>query len=131
MQVAYVPVGVPTFELNCAKDQFDKSVQLLKSLKVEVKCPKTSLLSLVDLTTFLNSINPDLIVFQNNTFANGAYMQKVVTKFKNVPLLLWTLAEPIIDGGRLRLNSLTGAYSAGNVMHNLGKPKYEYMFGAP
>ena len=69
------------------------------------------LLTLDDLRTFLDGLDPDLIVFQNLTFANAAYMSEVLRRF-DCPLLLWTLREPVIDGGRLRLNSLTGAYSA-------------------
>ena len=46
-------------------------------------------------------------------------------------VVLWTLQEPVIDGGRLRLNSLTGAYSAGNLMHHLGKENFEYIWGSP
>ena len=44
-------------------------------------------------------------------------------------LLLWTIPEPVIDGQRLRLNSLTGAYSAANVMENLGK-NFCYVIGS-
>ena len=43
-----------------------------------------------------------------------------------------TLREPVIDGTRLRLNSLTGAYSAGNAITAFrGEGKFEYIFGAP
>lgn len=40
------------------------------------------------------------------------------------------IKKPVIDGTRLRLNSLTGAYSAGNLMHHYGKPNFEYIFGS-
>jgi len=29
------------------------------------------------------------------------------------------------------LNSLTGAYSAGNLMNHMGRENYEYIFGGP
>lgn len=41
------------------------------------------------------------------------------------------MREPVIDGGRLRLNSLTGAYSAANMMHAFGIERFCYVFGAP
>jgi L-fucose isomerase-like protein len=44
--------------------------------------------------------------------------------------VLWTLREPVIDGGRLRLNSLTGAYSAANMLKSFGRP-FTYIFGSP
>ena len=31
-QIAYVPIGVPTFHLESAQIQFDKSVELISSL---------------------------------------------------------------------------------------------------
>ncbi|MDE7372458.1 MAG: fucose isomerase, partial [Clostridia bacterium] len=43
--------------------------------------------------------------------------------------VLWTLREPVIDGGRLRLTSLTGAVSAGNILSSFGR-SFEYVFGS-
>ena len=125
----YIPIGVPTFHLESAKDQFDKSISLLKSLDDAVIYPEEMLLSLDKLHAFMDGKQPDFIIVQNVTFANGAYMSEVVRKF-NCPVLLWTLKEPVIDGGRLRLNSLTGAYSAANVLTAFGRP-FEYIFGSP
>ena len=102
----YVPVGVPTFHLESARDRFDASCALLKKLDEDVICPEEMLLSLDQLRAFLDGKQPDLIVFQNLTFANAAYMSEVLRRFDG-PMLLWTLREPVIDGGRLRLNSLT------------------------
>ena len=132
MQFAYVPIGVPTFDLEVAQDQFDKSCALMRGcFGKEAVCPEKMLLSLPDLKAYLATISPDLIVLQNITFANSAYCSEVVSAFPAVPVLLWTLREPVIDGKRLRLNSLTGAYSAGNVMKNLGKGNFGYVFGSP
>ena len=130
-QVAYIPIGVPTFHLESAQKEFDKSVALLTELTENVAVPKEMLLSIDKLTEFLNEIDPDLIVLQNITFANAAYASEVLHRFPNVPILLWTLREPVIDGGRLRLNSLTGAYSAANAIKAFRKEPFEYIFGAP
>lgn len=70
-------------------------------------------------------------MLQNITFANAAYASEVLKRFA-CPIVLWTLREPVIDGTRLRLNSLTGAYSAGNAITAFrGEGKFEYIFGAP
>ena len=129
-QVAYVPIGVPTFHLESAQKEFDKSVQLLNSLTDGVAVPEEMLLSLDKLNAFLDKINPDLIVLQNITFANSAYASEVLRRFE-CPVLLWTLREPVIDGGRLRLNSLTGAYSAANTYNFMREEPLQYVFGAP
>ena len=106
-QVAYVPVGVPTFHLESAQKEFENTITDAAIV------PDKMLLSIQDLTNFLDTIEPSLIILQNITFANAAYASEVLKRF-SCPVLLWTLREPVIDGGRLRLNSLTGAYSAGN-----------------
>lgn len=129
-QAAYVPIGVPTFELVSAQKEFDKSVELLQSIMPDVTVPKEMLLSIDLLTEYLDSLQPDLIILQNITFANAAYASEVLKRF-DCPLLLWTLREPVIDGGRLRLNSLTGAYSAANAIKAFRKEPFEYIFGAP
>ncbi|MBQ6414651.1 MAG: fucose isomerase [Butyrivibrio sp.] len=130
-QVAYIPVGVPTFHLESAGKLFEESADLLRGFCENVKVPSEMLLSIDKLKAFLEEIDPDLIVLQNVTFANAAYASEVMHYFSNVPLLLWTLREPVIDGGRLRLNSLTGAYSAAGAIKAFKKEPFEYIFGAP
>ena len=129
-QVAYVPIGVGTFHLESAQIQFEKSIEMIRSLTDDGVYPEQMLLSIDKLNAFLDTIDPDLIILQNITFANSAYASEVLKRF-NCPVLLWTLREPVIDGGRLRLNSLTGAYSAANTMMSMRGGNFEYMFGAP
>lgn len=129
-QVAYIPIGVGTFHLESAQIEFDKSIKLLSSLTEDGVYPDKMLLTLDDLNQFLDTIHPDLIVLQNITFANAAYASEVLKRF-TCPVLLWTLREPVIDGGRLRLNSLTGAYSAANAIRAFREGEFEYVFGSP
>ena len=126
----YVPVGVPTFHLESAREQFERSVAMLRAAEPSVVCPEDMLLSLDALRAYLEGLQPDLVIFQNLTFANAAYMSELLRR-TNCPVLLWTLREPVIDGGRLRLNSLTGAYSAANAMRAFGRERFAYCFGAP
>ena len=127
-QFAYIPIGVPTFHLESAQKAFDDSVSLLRAIDPDVRVPEEMLLSLDKLNTFLDTLSPDFVIVQNVTFANAAYMSAVLRRF-SCPVLLWTLREPVIDGGRLRLNSLTGAYSAANIMRACDQ-RFSYVFGA-
>lgn len=129
-QIAYVPIGVPTFHLESAQKEFDKSVALIKSLTDACVFPKEMLLSIDLLDAFLEECQPDLVILQNITFANAAYASEVLKKL-DCPILLWTLREPVIDSGRLRLNSLTGAYSAANAIKAFRKEPLNYIFGSP
>ena len=126
----YIPVGVPTYHLETAQNQFERSCAMLRSVDPEIACPEEMLLTLDKLRAFLDGKRPDLVVFQNLTFANAAYMSEVLRRF-DCPVLLWTLREPVIDGGRLRLNSLTGAYSAANTLSAFGGRAFNWCFGAP
>ena len=126
----YIPVGVPTFHLESARNLFERSIKLLHSTEPSFAVPKDMLLSVDALREYIAGLDPDFIVFQDLTFANAAYMSEVVSRF-DCPVLLWTLREPVIDGTRLRLNSLTGAYSAANAMRLSGRTDYEYVFGSP
>ncbi|MBQ3210921.1 MAG: fucose isomerase [Oscillospiraceae bacterium] len=129
-KAVYIPVGVPTFHLESAQEQFDKSVKLLRGIDPDFTCPEKMLLGIDDLRAYLDTLSPDLIVFQNLTFANSAYISQVLSRF-DCPFLLWTLREPVIDGGRLRLNSLTGAYSAANALRAFDGRAFEYLFASP
>ena len=126
----YVPVGVPTFHMPSADAAFAASRTLLKDLDPAFVCPADKLLSVEALREYLCPLQPDLIVFQNLTFANAAYISEVLRRF-DCPVVLWTLREPVIDGGRLRLNSLTGAYSAANALRAFDDRPFVYVFGAP
>ena len=129
-QVAYIPIGVPTFHLESAEAEFKKSCNMLKQITEYGAYPEKMLLSLEEVDEFLQMLNPDIIILQNITFANSAYVGRIIKKF-NCPLLLWTLREPSIDGGRLHLNSLTGAYSAANALMNTENGHFRYVFGSP
>ena len=128
-KTVYVPAGAPTFHLESAGKEFEKSIALLRSIDENVIVPDEMLLTIDKLEAFLEPLSPDLVIFQNITFANSAYISEVLRRF-SCPVILWTLAEPVIDGGRLRLNSLTGAYSAANALAAFGRP-FQYVFGAP
>ena len=126
----YVPVGVPTFHMESAQSAFERSSKALRAIDDAFVCPDEKLLSLDALRSYLEPLAPDLIVFQNLTFANAAYMAEVLRR-TDCPVVLWTLREPVIDGGRLRLNSLTGAYSAANTLRAFDDRPFVYVFGAP
>lgn len=129
-EAAYIPIGVPTYHLETAEDQFEKSKALISEFTDACRFPEKMLLSVDDLSAFLDTVDPDLVILQNLTFANAAFCSEVMHR-TNCPVILWTLREPVIDGTRLRLNSLTGAYSAANTIKAFRENEFEYVFGAP
>lgn len=126
-QILYLPIGVPTFDMEVANEDFRMSIENLKE-KLDIIYPDEPLLSIEKLRDFLKGKNPDLVVLQNLTFANSDYAMEV-QKYIDCPIVLWTLKERFVDGHRLRLNSLTGAYSASNLIYMLDQHKLFYIFG--
>lgn len=110
--------------------QFEKSIAA-QGPDADCTVPEKMLLTINDLDAYLDTLNPDLIVLQNITFANAALRQRGAQALC-LPHCAVDPREPVIDGTRLRLNSLTGAYSAGNAITAFrGEGKFEYIFGAP
>ena len=68
-QAVYVPVGVGTFHMPSADDQFQQSANLLRELCEDIVVPEDKLLSVDQLSAFLDTVDPDLIILQNLTFA--------------------------------------------------------------
>ena len=131
IQVVYVPIGVGTYHMETAADLFARSAAALKKISDDVVVPEKVLLTVDEAASYLTGKNPDLVILQNITFANAAYASEVLRRF-DCPITLWTLREPVIDGGRLRSNSLTGAYSAANTIAAFrGAGKFEFVFGSP
>lgn len=126
----FLPIGVPTFHKESIDQQFELSIQCMAKISDQIQCPSEPLLTIDSLLKFMEGHQAHMIIIQNNAFANSEYTAEIMRRFEG-DVLLWTLQEPIIDGGRLRLNSLTGAYSAGNLMHHLGRENFEYVWGSP
>ncbi|KUO48896.1 MAG: hypothetical protein APF76_09610 [Desulfitibacter sp. BRH_c19] len=130
IKVAYLPIGRVSFHMESASDVFQKSCNMLKEIFADIQMPKDVLTSPEVLSQYIESTHkPDLVIFQNTTFADSAFAAEVVRRL-DCHILLWTVMEPVIDGGRLRLNSLTGAFSAGNLFLGQGR-KFDYILGAP
>jgi hypothetical protein len=55
-------VGVPTFHLESAQDQFERSIRVLKSIDEGFVCPEEMLLSLDKLRAYLDSLQPDTLI---------------------------------------------------------------------
>ena len=133
-QAAYVPIGVGTFHMESAEDVFCRSKNTVLDIFPKAIVPenKEEILSTDGLKQYLEKLDkPGLIILQNLTFANAAYSYEVLRRFPETPVLLWTLREPVIDGGRLRLNSLTGAFSAANAYRAFRDTELMYVLGNP
>ncbi|WP_443661616.1 L-fucose/L-arabinose isomerase family protein [Clostridium sp.] len=130
IKVAFVAVARTTFFMPSAQDDFAKSCNMLEGLFNNLSKPTELLTSPEMLGEFADTITePDLIIYQSTTFVGGDFVTELTRRF-NCPIVVWAVREPTIDGGRLKLNSLTGAFSAGNSVYLQGG-HHEFVFGNP
>lgn len=129
LNIVFIPAARTTFYMPSAQENFEKSIALVKDLHPATVVPAEMITSVEALTAYLQNLEstPDLVIFQCTTFV-GAEFINTVTRQLTSPVVLWTVREPAADGGRLRLNSLTGAFSAGNSLF-AQKRFYEFVFG--
>jgi L-fucose isomerase-like protein len=128
--VLFLPLARTTFSMPDAIGNFEKSCRMLEELVPNVQRPQEMLTSPEALFEYLKTVNPpDIIIYQCVTFIGGDFVTTITQHF-DCPMIVWSLREPSIDGGRLKLNSLTGAFSAGNNLYVQGW-HYRFIFGNP
>ncbi len=124
-----IPIGVPTFDQTAAGETLKAAAKALRTVDPDIRCPESLLLSVSAVGSYLAGVEADLAVILNVTFANGAYTAEAARAL-DCPILLWTPEEPFPDAGRLKLNALTGAFSAANTLTGLHRA-YSYVYGSP
>ena len=128
--VAFFPNGRLTFSVLDAEANKKASIEMLENIFGVIQTPKELLTAPEMVGEFADTlIRPDLIVYQCTTFIGADFMMELTRRFE-CPIVVWSVREPSIDGGRLKLNSLTGAFSAGNCLFSQGI-RYQFIFGNP
>ena len=94
---AYVPIGVGTFHLESARNEFDKSISLLRNIDSGFSVPDDMLLSIDKLEAYLDGLNPDFIIVQNLTFANAAYIYEVLRRFVDLGIMPVMFGDVVLD----------------------------------
>jgi len=129
-EIVYLPLARTTFSMPAAERKFNESCRLLESLFGDVCRPPSLLTSTEALSDYLATVNtPALVIYQCSTFTGSDFVATLTKRF-DCPVIVWSLREPEINGGRLQLNSLTGAFSAGNLLYMQEHP-YLFVFGNP
>lgn len=130
IKAVFVPLARTTFYMPSAEESFKNSVNVLKNIFEDIKVPEALITDPADLTAYLDEVDKaDLIIYQCTTFIGSEFMYELMRKFK-CPVIIWAIREPSIDGTRLKLNSLTGAFSAGNSVYTQDRD-FDFVFGNP
>jgi len=130
MNILFLPLARLTFSMSDAVDNFNKSCHMLERLVDKLQRPDELLTSPEAVSNYLATVaNPDLVIYQCTTFIGSDFVTEITYRLK-CPVVIWSLREPSIDGGRLKLNSLTGAFSAANSLY-MQQRDYCFVFGNP
>lgn len=130
INAAFFPAARTTFFMPNAEENYKKSSSLLQSIFSNISIPDELITSPELLADFSERQQKlDLIIYQCSTFIGADFVTELTRRFK-CPIVIWSVKEPSIDGGRLKLNSLTGAFSAANSLKLQGRD-YEFVFGNP
>lgn len=130
LKVALFSLARTTFYMPDAEENYKKTCNMLNELFEEFIYSRELLTSPEMLSDFADTVVlPDLIIYQCSTFVGADFMTEITRRF-TCPVVIWSVREPSIDGGRLKLNSLTGAFSAGNSLYSQ-EINFQFVFGNP
>lgn len=130
VNVVFIPLARKTFSMPDAESIFQKSCAMLENVMGNFSKPDELLTSPEMLSDYIDTIKePDLIIYQSTTFIGSDFITEITRRFR-CSIVIWSVKEPSIDGGRLKLNSLTGAFSAGNSLYTQSR-KFQFVMGNP
>lgn len=130
MKAVFFPMARTTFFMESAEQNLQQSRQMLQEIFTEVVMPDKLLTETSEVAEFAEQAGqPDLIIYQCSTFIGSEFISELTRRFR-APMVIWSVREPSMDGGRLKLNSLTGAFSAANCLKVQGRD-FEFVFGSP
>ncbi|QRN85311.1 L-fucose/L-arabinose isomerase family protein [Clostridia bacterium] len=121
-----------SFNYEAGKDEYAKSVELLKSIKdselVSIEETITNPQMAIEANRIFLDKGIDVLIIQNSTFGSGESLVRLVENLPD-PIALWGIPEPKIKN-RLQFNSLCGVNLNASLLKNLGR-KYKYFYAQP
>lgn len=132
LRVGYACLARLSFDETYAKDLFEQSRQSLSTLDVTLVHAPDLTVTEADaesLAERFHSERVDVLLIQYGTFALGTLIPIFADRL-SVPIILWGVPEPSLEGPRLRSNSLCGINMNAHTLMRLGRP-YDYIFCRP
>ncbi len=132
LRVGYACFVRQSFDVAYAKDIFQQSLQCLaKSDVALVHAPDITITEedAEALVTRFHQERVDVVLAQYGTFALGTLIP-IIAERLGLPIILWGVPEPSIEGPKLRSNSFCGINMNAHTLMRLGRP-YDYIFCRP
>lgn len=130
-RIGVVAVGRPTFDVEYAKEIFEKAWASLAGLPLQIIGEKALHFESDSALAAFNAVNTagiDMLLVLQVTFTDASVCAEIA-KSLDVPLALWTFPEER-TGGRLRLNSFCGVNLASHTLSRMHKT-LDNVHGAP
>ncbi|TKJ47696.1 hypothetical protein CEE34_02380 [Candidatus Aerophobetes bacterium Ae_b3a] len=124
LKVGFISLGGSNFDTECAKLILAESIRKIKTIDnveiIPIEKLVTNLEEVNEAIVKFKSVNVDVLVVQNGTFAWGGLIVNIAQEF-NVPILLWAVPEPSFEGGKPKLNSLCGVNLNSSILTKMGR----------
>ncbi len=132
LRVGYACLARLSFDGEYAKQLFERSLKVLAAMDIELVHLGGLTVTEQDaeaMASHFTSEKVDVALIQYGTFSLGSLMPLLAERLQ-VPIVLWGVPEPSLDGTRLRSNSLCGINMNAHTLMRLGR-KYETIFCLP
>ena len=132
LRVGYACLARLTFDGEYAGQLFRQSLEVLEGMDIEVVHMDGLTVTEEDaelMAAQFNREKVDVVLIQYGTFSLGSLMPLFAERLQ-VPIVLWGVPEPSLNGTRLRSNSLCGINMNAHTLMRLGR-KYEAIFCLP
>lgn len=132
LRVGYACLARLSFDGDYARRLFEESIQTLAALDVELVHPAGLTVTEQDAKTLAEHFlkeGVDAALIQYGTFSLGSLIPIIAQRLP-VPLVLWGVPEPSLNGGRLRSNSLCAVNMNAHTLMRLGR-SYDFIFRTP
>ncbi len=132
LRVGYACLARLSFDGEYAAGLFERSAAVLAGMDIELIRMDGLTVTEEDaeeMAAHFNREKADVAVIQYGTFSLGSLMPLLADRLQ-VPIVLWGVPEPSLNGTRLRSNSLCGINMNAHTLMRLGR-KYEAIFCLP
>jgi L-fucose isomerase-like protein len=133
LKIAYVPCAKASWLDKRVYDIQEQSLEILKGIPdVEIIYPGFILVTEEDAhkaDKIFESHRVDVLLIHFITFSLGTIVP-VLTNSREIPVILWSMPEPPMQGGRLSSNSFCASNLNAHILWKQDK-KYRFVYGNP
>ncbi|HBE01338.1 MAG: hypothetical protein A2096_09620 [Spirochaetes bacterium GWF1_41_5] len=129
INIAWLPLAKASWLDNRVNEVFEHTQKILGSLSNTIIAPKQVITSEEEAAAaaqLFTEKKADVIIVQAITFSLGSIIP-AVTRICRAPIILWSMPEPPMHGGRIKANSFCSANLNSYILKRMGK-KYFYLY---